>query len=90
MTSVNVNNIHGDDMKSIFVTYWATFYEGDLTDSFMGNAEVTAFALGVKEIDIMGIEGVRYLERHIASTLNDGIEEVSHVGSVTVLNWRVF
>jgi hypothetical protein len=67
----------------MFVSFWATFQEGDLSNSFMGNMEIPMDSF-------TGIGDVEFAEGFIRDRLNDGIEEVAKVSSVTITNWKRF
>lgn len=70
-------------MSKMFVSYWATFKHGDLSNSFHGNDEIHGCL-------IESLDDVRVIEKYIMAKLNKDIEEVAKVSSVTLTNWKSF
>lgn len=75
----------------IFVSFWATMKDGDLSNSFIGNMEISPKDLGIRNaeytMEIGGIEDIECLEKHIFDTL---IERGVEVTAVSIINWRRF
>lgn len=77
-------------LKKVFISFWATFVAGDLSNSFMGNIEVTAGELGLDAISISGMDDLKFLEGYIKHKINTDVEEEVKVLTISIVNWKPF